>query len=160
MKIIKSPEVVVISDLYDKPSLFLAGSIEQGKAVDWQKVVNSQLGDLDITVLNPRRDEWDASWTEDDLRFIAQVNWELTGLDHTAIIFMHFEPGTMSPITLLELGLYANSGRIIVSCPPGFYRRGNVRITCARYGIPCYDSLQKGISAVRRRVEAGNQDRN
>jgi hypothetical protein len=152
MKIVTAPEEVNLDVFYNNPSLFLAGSIEQGKAVDWQKVTLSQLGDMDITVFNPRRAEWDSTWTEDDPRFIAQVHWELTALDHVAQIIMHFEPDTLSPITLLELGLYAGTGRLIVSCPPGFYRRGNVRIVCAKYSIPCYDSLQKAIDAVRNRL--------
>ena len=46
-------------------SVFLAGSIEQGKAIDWQKYVTQKLQDTDITVLNPRRDNWDASWSQD-----------------------------------------------------------------------------------------------
>lgn len=55
---------------------------------------------------------------------------------------MHFEPDTMSPITLLELGLYASSGKLIVSCPKGFWRRGNVEIVCEKYKIPFFENLK------------------
>ena len=44
------------------PSVFLAGSIEMGAAEDWQARLTHALQDLDVLILNPRRDEWDASW--------------------------------------------------------------------------------------------------
>ena len=47
-----------------RPSLFLAGSIEMGGAEDWQQRVIAALADLDLLVLNPRRPDWDASWTQ------------------------------------------------------------------------------------------------
>lgn len=129
--------------------MFLAGSIEQDKAVDWQKRVRSQLGNLEYTLYNPRRAIWDASWGEDDPRFIEQVKWELAAMKIADIILMHFEPGTMSPITLLELGLYAASGKLYVSCPTGFWRRGNVRIICEEHGIRMHESLQELLATVR-----------
>ena len=46
-----------------------------------------------------------------------------------------------SPISLLEMGLYARSGKLFVACSPDYYRYDNVRITCRRYGVPLYDSL-------------------
>ena len=39
-----------------KSSVFLAGSIEMGSAVEWQAQVTDALRDLDIIVLNPRRE--------------------------------------------------------------------------------------------------------
>lgn len=135
------------------PHVFLAGSIEQDKAVDWQKIVKSQLGDLECTLFNPRRSNWDPLWTEDDPRFQEQVEWELDALDSADIILMYFDPSTKSPITLLELGLYAKSRKLIVACPKGYWRRGNVRIVCERNGVPMLDTLQKLINRTRRAVE-------
>ena len=43
------------------PVLFLAGSIAMGAAENWQDEVVAALADRAGTVLNPRRDEWDAS---------------------------------------------------------------------------------------------------
>ena len=56
---------------------------------------------------------------------------------------MYFDPNTKSPISLLELGLFAHSKKLIVCCPEGFWRKGNVDIVCDKYGIPNYDSLEK-----------------
>jgi len=64
---------------------------------------------------------------------------------------MHFSPETKSPISLLELGLYANSDKLIVSCPAGYWRKGNVDIICERYGIKqTYD-----IDSITRWLENG-----
>src|SRR5262249_13162647 len=64
-----------------------------------------------------------------------------------------------SPITLLELGLFARSGKLVVCCPVGFWRRGNIEVVCARYGIPLVDSLKALIDLVRRRL-ADDKDEN
>ena len=36
----------------------------------------------------------------------------------------------------MELGLYAQSHKIVVFCNPTFYRYTNVKLTCEKYGIP------------------------
>jgi len=62
MKLIKAPEPLDFDRT--RPSVFLAGSIEQGAAEDWQTTVVTALQDCNITILNPRRDAWDASWLQ------------------------------------------------------------------------------------------------
>jgi hypothetical protein len=47
---------------------------------------------------------------------------------------MYFAPETRAPNTLLELGLFARSGKLVVCCPEGYWRRGNVQVVCRRYG--------------------------
>jgi hypothetical protein len=68
---------------------------------------------------------------------------------------MYFAPDTKSPITLLELGLASRSGRLVVCCPAGFWRRGNVEVVCARHGVRVVDDLSKLAAAVRERILAG-----
>jgi hypothetical protein len=62
---------------------------------------------------------------------------------------MWLEPKTLSPITLLEFGLHARGGRLVVGCPPGFWRRGNVEVVCARYGIQLLPTFEEFVTAVR-----------
>jgi len=69
------------------------------------------------------------------------VEWELNALEKANIIAMYFEPGTKSPVSLLELGLFAHTGRMIVCCPDGFWRKGNVDVVCERYGVKQVESL-------------------
>lgn len=125
--------------------VFLAGSIEMGAAVDWQREMADLLSAEDCNVMNPRRDDWDASWTQEvsNNQFLEQVSWELHWLERSDLVVMYFAPGTQSPITLLELGLFAQSGKLIVCCPEGFWRKGNVDIVCARYGVRTAETLDE-----------------
>lgn len=120
-----------------RPSVFLAGSIDMGAAEDWQAVVAKMMAPSGWTLLNPRRSDWDNSWKQEiqNPQFYEQVDWELNALERADVILMYFAPGSQSPISLLELGLFAQSGRMIVVCPEGFWRKGNVDIVCQRYHI-------------------------
>lgn len=117
--------------------VFLAGSIEMGKAEKWQDVIIKKCEDKPFIFLNPRRDDWDSSWEQKitNHKFNEQVNWELDSLEEADYIVMYFDPNTKSPISLLELGLHAKSGKLIVCCPEGFWRKGNVDIVCKRNDI-------------------------
>ncbi len=134
-------------------AVFLAGSIEMGAAIDWQRELTAALADRDIIVLNPRRDEWDASWRQsiDEPKFRAQVEWELDGLERADVIAMWFAPDTKAPITLLELGLHARSGKLIIGCPDGYWRKGNVEVVCKRFHITLVGDWAAFVAAVAAR---------
>jgi hypothetical protein len=137
-------------------SIFLAGSIEMGSAEDWQKVLISEILQMNknITIYNPRRDDWDSSWIQEQAnpQFNHQVNWELNSLEVSDIIFMYFSPETKSPISLLELGLNAASSKMVVCCPDGFWRKGNVDIVCSRMGIPLFTDMKSAIGALKTKI--------
>ncbi len=136
--------------------IFLAGSIEMGAAENWQELIEDTFRHkTELVIFNPRRDDWDSSWVqkESNGQFNYQVNWELDKLTEADIIFMYFAPDTKSPISLLELGLYADTKKMIVVCPDNFWRKGNVDIVCNRYDIPIYETLDKGIGALRTRLK-------
>ena len=149
MEIYKPPKDIF--DLDFSKSLFLAGSIEMGKAKDWQKEVEKEFKDEEGIILNPRRDDWNDSWTQsiDNKEFRNQVKWELFGLENATIILMYFEAGTKSPISLLELGLHANSDKMIVACPDGYMKKGNVDIVCQYYRVPIVENLEDLITSVK-----------
>ena len=131
-------------DKDEKPVLFLAGSIESGKAEDWQTKLCNSLKNYDVIILNPRRDFWNTDWKQrmSDENFERQVTWELDGLDDCDINVMYFDPNTKSPISLLELGLHAKDFKLLVCCPEGFYRLGNVEVVCKRYQIPLFFTFE------------------
>jgi hypothetical protein len=134
--------------------MFLAGSIEMGVAEDWQSRVATAFADRDeLVLLNPRRDAWDASWEQsiDNPVFREQVEWELEGLARADVIALCLVPGTKSPISLLELGLHAASGKVVVHCPAGFWRKGNVDVVCAKYGLEQHDAWDAWVAALRQR---------
>ena len=128
-------------------SIFLAGSIEQGTAVDWQSQVEEALVDTEAVIFNPRRDHWDSSWEQsiDNPQFVEQVEWELEALDRADTISMYFDPNTKSPVTLLEFGLLAIEGNLVVCCPEPFWRKGNVDVVCNRYGVKQVATLEELI---------------
>lgn len=134
--------------------VFLAGSIG-GSSIntltpDWQSIVVDKFKESNITFFNPRRDEWDLSWKQEqkESNFNEQVNWEMNNLEDSDIIFMYLAPDTQAPISLLELGLNAASGKMIVVCPDGFWRKGNVEIVCTRYNIPLFNTLEEGMGGL------------
>lgn len=142
-----------------KHTVFLSGSIEMGKAEEWQRRMVGALDDLDILLLNPRRDEWDSSWEQSISRpeFRVQVEWELGALEYADTVAVYFSPDTHAPITLMELGFHtaANPGKLIVCCPEGFWRKGNVDIICARYGVREVSTFDELVTAVKERVRHG-----
>ena len=98
----------------------------------------------------------EASWEQSIANplFRGQVEWELDGLERASAIAMYYDPDTQAPITLLELGLFARSGKLIVCCPPGFWRRGNVEVVCIRFCIPLVTDLAELAHVVRNRFHA------
>jgi hypothetical protein len=138
------------------PTLFLAGSIEMGSATLWQDQVIAALEAWPGTILNPRRPDWDSSWRQsiDDARFREQVEWELDGLERATHVAMYFDPATRAPVTLCELGLTARSGRLVVACPDGFWRKGNIEVVCARYGVRLLPDLGSLVARIRSTLAA------
>ena len=154
MKKIQAPNLIP----YDKSRyVFLAGSIEMGTAEKWQDKVVKELKNSVWTILNPRRDDWDSSWeqTIDNEKFVEQVSWELEAMERAEKIVVYFDPNTKSPITLLELGLWGNQeggskyDKLIVCCPYGFWRKGNVDIVCARYRVNQVNALSDIVRILR-----------
>ncbi len=135
------------------PTLFLAGSIDMGAAVEWQKRVIEALADMpEVTIFNPRRTDWDSSWEQDisHPEFNEQVTWEMDHLDKADVICFYFDAEGKAPITLLELGLHAADRKCVVCCPEGYWRRGNVQMVCDRFNIPMVDDLEALIEETKR----------
>lgn len=148
--IIKAPRSIDGGD-ENRFNVFLAGSIEMGKTIYWQKQLEDEFaGSEDIVLYNPRRESWDDSWVQDinNVQFKEQVDWELHAMEAADLIIMYFAPETQSPVTLLELGLFARSGKLIVCCPEGFWRKGNVDIVCRKYGVQQLNTLEEIVQAV------------
>jgi hypothetical protein len=120
-------------------NLFLGGTIDNGFSLDWQKTLINELNSEDtkrpIMIYNPRRDEWNS---KEELE--SQIRWELYHLERADIIVMNILGSSKSPISLMELGLHARNRKLLVFCPPSFYRFDNVRVTCEYYNIPLFET--------------------
>jgi hypothetical protein len=143
--------------------VFLAGSIEMGKADNWQvRLSDSLLSEYpkdDVLIYNPRRDDWDSSWVQDmeNDQFRTQVEWELSHLDAANIVVFYFDPTTLSLISLLELGVRLgrkpiSNQKVIVYCPKEYTRSGNVYITSLWYGGKLVSSIDELISEVKNEI--------
>lgn len=141
-----------------RPVIFLAGSIEMGRAEPWQAAFVEALSERDALILNPRRADWDASWAQtiEHPRLREQVEWELQALEDATLILMYLQPGTQSPISMLELGLYARADphKLIICCPEGFWRKGNIDVTAAKYGVAVVETKAALIAAALARLGA------
>ncbi len=141
--------------IFEGQSIFLAGTIDNGRSVDWQTRVVQHLTksiptNKQIVIYNPRRDEWDSNAS--DKLIHDQINWELDRLTSTVNnILFYFAPGSKSPISLLELGLVINDPEIKkwVVCPEGYWRRDNVLITSERgANVRIFDTLTKAMPSL------------
>ncbi|KAI7786263.1 hypothetical protein LA080_004084 [Diaporthe eres] len=129
---------------YPTRSIFLAGPTEISWRAGFIAALRQRLTSTNITVFDPFQPRWDGTWREDvdkDPRFAAQVDWELAAQDTAATIAVFFHADSKAPVSLLELGLCARSGKAVVGCEPGYWKRGNVQAVCHRYGVPLADSL-------------------
>lgn len=117
--------------------VFLAGTIDSGKSYDWQKEVCKKfLEEKKVTIFNPRRDEW----PDEDGEEIRQIKWEHNHMDEADMIIMNIMPESKSPISLMEIGMYSQSGKLEVFCTDKFYRFNNVKVVCEKYGIKLHET--------------------
>ena len=145
----------------DNLRVFLAGSIDNGDTVPWADGVAAQLTEFDASVFNPLREEWfpDLEKRMHEPLFAQQVNWELDNIQAADVVFFNFVAGSVSPITLQELGYVlgrAEADTVIVCCPDGFWRKGNVEIMCARSHIAVHNNLSDAVAELRSRLAVHN----
>jgi hypothetical protein len=150
MPIYKAPEHIENRNRTLK-SVFLAGSIEMDKAIDWQKQCEQALTES-YNVFNPRRTSWDATWKQEisNPNFKEQVVWELESMEAADYIIMFFAEGTKSPISLLEFGLYAKSNKLLVVCESNFWRKGNVDVVCEKYEVQQFQNLNEVLGYLKK----------
>ena len=109
----------------------------------------------DCVILNLRRTRWNSRIEQrlSNPEFRGQVEREMDGQEADGFILMYFAPGTRAPITPLGLGLFAKSGKLLVCCPEGYWRRGNVEVVCARYQIPAVARFQDLVDFARSQMQ-------
>ncbi|KAK4449723.1 hypothetical protein QBC34DRAFT_380179 [Podospora aff. communis PSN243] len=148
-------------ELVGKRSVFLAGTTSRASGPDWRETLIEALAHLPITIFNPLRADWNSSWREDvDFPpFYEQVHWELDMQERADVVVVYYGPGTDAPISLLELGLCARSGKAIVACHRDYRKRGNVHIVSQRLGIEFLDADEDFISSVTKKLQSLLEER-
>ncbi|EHK26888.1 uncharacterized protein TRIVIDRAFT_33632 [Trichoderma virens Gv29-8] len=142
-------------DVASRPSIFLAGNASPTGEADWRQTLTEALSSLPITIYNPYRNDWDATWREDgsDKRWSEQVGWELEMLDKADLVVVFFHGGSLAPISMLELGMCIRSRKVIVCAMPDYPKRGNVEAVCRRHEVKFVSSEQDLKDAVKERLD-------
>jgi hypothetical protein len=128
-------------------SVFLAGGITN--CGNWQKEMVEKLNDLDINVLNPRREHYPS---EDSKLEEEQIKWEFENLRKATIISFWFSKETLNPITLLELGSWLNSDKkLFIGIDPDYKKKFNLitQIKLVRPEIEVVFSLNELVSQIK-----------
>lgn len=120
MKCLKPPE-------YCSPNgttLFLAGGISG--CPDWQADLLRLLSKEEITVFNPRRENFPIG---DPTAAVEQISWEFRYLRWSHAISFWFPAETLCPIVLYELGAWSMGDKpLFVGVHPFYQRRTDVEI--------------------------------
>jgi hypothetical protein len=118
-QIIKAPTYLPI---HYRQSVFIAGGISGCR--DWQSVVVERLKDRNVTLINPRREDYS------DSPEVAkeQIIWEHTYLGAATHVLFWFCEETLCPITLFELGAVLTKGEqeIFIGMDSGYKRKLDV----------------------------------
>lgn len=144
------------TDKREGKTFFLAGTIDSGNSPNWQKQLYERLSkDKDLagrlTIFNPRRDEWPDDGSDEVIR---QIKWEHKHMDEADTIIMNIIGESKSPISLMEIGMYSQSGKLIVFCPEDFYRFDNVKVVCEKYDIPLHttNDIDEIIGEIKKQI--------
>lgn len=156
---IKPPAQLIKSK--ERFDIFLAGSIENGKAEEWQTAFVKELEKTvkrPVGIFNPRRDDWDPTWKEGSKELEEQIEWEVENLERANLIVFYFQPGTISPISLFEFGLfckdvYAMRKRMIVLCPSGYHRKTNVDVYCQYFDVSIAKDMKDLIKKTKQEIK-------
>ena len=136
-------------------TIFLAGAIDMGNAVNWQQELADALSIYpELVLFDPRRDDWNSSWKQEknDPQFSEQVNWELEHITGADLVIFVFPKESKAPVSFLELGLCLGLGLdMFVYVHPEFYRKGNIDITAERFGAPVVNSMDELVVSIKER---------
>lgn len=149
------------------PSVFLAGPTPRDDETEsWRPAAIAAVeaawqGPGRLWVLAPESPE---GFRQAD--YDSQIDWEVAGLDGaTAILFWIPRDVRSMPgfTTNVEFGLYANSGRVVLGCPPDCpspERNRYLIRTARRLGVPVTETLGETVAAAVALVASSLDQRN
>lgn len=122
MKYIEAPQEYDQKD--GEISLFVAGGITGTSK--WQDDFIDLLKDQEVTLVNPRRKDFDISDLDMEEE---QITWEHKYLEKADAISFWFPPETLCPITLFELGAHLQGNKpIFIGIHPEYKRKRDLEI--------------------------------
>lgn len=145
--VVRPDKKIPVKNLKDQ-YVFLAGSIDFKSSSNWREEVICKVNH-EVIFFDPTNHEHD---TLDDSEMKNQINWELEALELSNKILLNFLPNYESPISLVELGLYTFTRKLIVVCPKQFHKYRYVSVLCERYNIPFFLNLNDAIAFLRKEL--------
>ena len=125
-------------------SIFLAGSMDTQLSHNWRKqVMDAYLGGYNF--FDPTNSNY-KKLNAFDMKL--HIQWELDALAMSDKILLNFLPDALSPISLVELGLYVASNKLIVVCPKEFYKSSYVHALCEKYSTPMFNKINTALTTL------------
>jgi hypothetical protein len=156
--VVEAPNGYEVSS--DVVSVFLGGTIDGGRAPDWQRRLVEAVDGVELLLedhappirvlwLNPRRSVWD-----DSIAAREQVIWEYRAQVSVDVRVYWFEPGHLSPVTLSEVAAFGQGA--IVGCDPSYAYYANVEMYMAHNGtlVHTWDEFVDALKAEVGRIRA------
>lgn len=128
----------------NKNYIFLAGSIDLKLSSNWREelIVKSGNHHFYFDPTNKNHDDLDQKQMEN------HIKWELDALCMADKIILNFLPNSTSPISLVELGLYVSTTKLIVVCPNEFYKSNYINILCKKYKTPLFNTINEALQVI------------
>lgn len=148
--------VVTVPSLYIPPSgpkIFLAGSIDNA-IIHWRELIieyirsswfdEKEIND-NITIYSPRRED---VWTTDMEN--EQAAWDIAMMNTADYIILHLTGNTISPVSLMELGIFMTTPKLYFSVNDDYIRKNIAELYFSCYGYNKKSkSLQDSIDRIK-----------
>jgi len=121
----------------EKPSLFLAGSMDIKGQTNWRERATEQFQAY-YHIFDPTHTNHS---NLNDTEMSKHIKWEWEALNRSDLILLNFTAQAKSPMSLLELGMYISSGKIVVVCPKEFYQAHYINTLCTEHKVPIFESI-------------------
>ena len=138
MKVLTAKDKLPVKN-EDEAFCFLAGSIDFKESTSWRDLVVNKSSKNTI-FFDPTREDHDVLGNQE---MVCHIQWELEALELADMIILNFLPQAKSLISLVELGLYMKTSKLIVVCPKEFYQYRYVSTICDKYNAPIYHNLRE-----------------
>ena len=128
-----------------KQSIFLAGSMDFNSESNWRKRVINEFN-KDYNFFDPTITNHD---TLTNSQMEKHIQWELAALELSDKVLLNFLSVSESPISLIELGMYVKTTKLIVVCPDKFYKSRYIKTLCATYATPFFTDVECALEYLK-----------